>query len=515
MYLEKSTWLVAAFFALLGTAACGPSLETQGPSSPKQIAGTGAPGAAEALDAEWFEGATLAEFAAETVGIEALGVYIGDTKIGWAISERNVAKYDGRPAAVDDFEMQFAVVFMGDKKETRLLTKTIYSLEDGTLLYAEEQSIDEQGRVRTTVERDDDEMKIITDNLGRIDRRTVPLPKENLDEERKLAVWLLSDRASGDRFEAFGTAWDQNDVNDPLTYVFRDRKSVWWFGVATEISVLDLLSHGARTRVELAPDGSLVRGSIGPIELRAEDLSTVKNMEVSGIDLLVTIPVDRRLGDPTRVDSLTLEISGLEGFELPTSHRQSVEPRGEDSAVMSIVRGDEVEVEQPLTDEERERFLAATPIHQSDHPDIARLAREVVGDETDPVARADRLQKWVYLNLRKDSGSDSKTALNVLDRRIGDCTEHTLLFVAMARAVGLPAREVGGIVYAELDDPSFGWHAWAEIHDGTRWVTVDPTWNEVYVDATHIKLKQDDDDFSFVNVMGRIEVRVVDFESAP
>ena len=53
------------------------------------------------------------------------------------------------------------------------------------------------------------------------------------------------------------------------------------------------------------------------------------------------------------------------------------------------------------------------------------------------------------------------------------------------------SREVGGVAYVNVRGrPLFGWHAWAEIHDGTQWVTVDPTWDQLNVDATHIATGQ-------------------------
>ena len=96
--------------------------------------------------------------------------------------------------------------------------------------------------------------------------------------------------------------------------------------------------------------------------------------------------------------------------------------------------------------------------------------------------------------------------LQILDNRAGDCSEHALLFVALARAAGIPAREVGGLAYPGDEPPLFGWHAWAEIHDGSQWVSVDPMWNQVYVDATHIKLTEDVSDLSWFNVVGRLKL---------
>jgi transglutaminase-like putative cysteine protease len=123
------------------------------------------------------------------------------------------------------------------------------------------------------------------------------------------------------------------------------------------------------------------------------------------------------------------------------------------------------------------------------------------------------LQKWVYENVRKSYAANADNALAVLDSKAGDCTEHALLFVALARALDVPAREVGGLGFASEAKPIFAWHAWAEIHDGSQWVTVDPTWNQTYVDATHIKFSEGSDDFAWVNVAGKLKMKVVKFET--
>ena len=71
----------------------------------------------------------------------------------------------------------------------------------------------------------------------------------------------------------------------------------------------------------------------------------------------------------------------------------------------------------------------------------------------------------------------------------GDCTEYAQLFVALARLNGIPAREVGGLVYNYSDKlPQFSGHAWAEVWMGDGWREVDPGWNEFNIDATHLRL---------------------------
>jgi transglutaminase-like putative cysteine protease len=75
------------------------------------------------------------------------------------------------------------------------------------------------------------------------------------------------------------------------------------------------------------------------------------------------------------------------------------------------------------------------------------------------------------------------SALQVLDNRTGDCNEHTQLFVALARALGLPARVAAGLAYV---DGKFYYHAWPEVLLGD-WVPVDPTFGQFPADAAHLR----------------------------
>jgi transglutaminase-like putative cysteine protease len=76
------------------------------------------------------------------------------------------------------------------------------------------------------------------------------------------------------------------------------------------------------------------------------------------------------------------------------------------------------------------------------------------------------------------------SAAHVLAARAGDCDEHARLFVALARAVGLPARIASGLAYV---NGKFYYHAWAEVRLGD-WVPVDPTFGQFPADAAHVRL---------------------------
>jgi len=133
------------------------------------------------------------------------------------------------------------------------------------------------------------------------------------------------------------------------------------------------------------------------------------------------------------------------------------------------------------------RELSAEPLIQSGDERVVGVARTAVrplgGDRNDPVAVARRLNDNVYRMLDKEMAFSLPSALQVLETRAGDCNEHTVLYVALARALGLPARMAVGLVHLE---GAFFYHAWPEVWLG-RWVAMDPTLGQTPADATHIR----------------------------
>ena len=103
--------------------------------------------------------------------------------------------------------------------------------------------------------------------------------------------------------------------------------------------------------------------------------------------------------------------------------------------------------------------------------------------------------------------------MDVVVAKRGDCSEHAVLFTALARAAGIPARAVGGVMYMGDEVRAFGWHAWNEVVLDGHWVEVDPTWNQISVDATHIAVGSGDQASSRTSVMlGGLRFKVVSVE---
>jgi transglutaminase-like putative cysteine protease len=78
---------------------------------------------------------------------------------------------------------------------------------------------------------------------------------------------------------------------------------------------------------------------------------------------------------------------------------------------------------------------------------------------------------WI---VKKGWGRLLDTASTVATRREGDCTEHAVLLAALARLEGRPSRVVLGVALVEVDGKVLALgHAWAELHEGGRWIAAD------------------------------------------
>jgi len=161
----------------------------------------------------------------------------------------------------------------------------------------------------------------------------------------------------------------------------------------------------------------------------------------------------------------------------------------------------------PARDSSLARWLATAPLIQSDDPRLQAQARLIIGREQDPARAARRLAEWVRAHVERRSTAAVPSAVQVLETRVGDCNEHAVLFVALARAAGLPARTVAGLVPV---GGRFYYHAWAEVYLGD-WVAVDPMLDEFPAGAAHLRFTIGGlaRHAELVRLIGRIKVEVL------
>ncbi len=119
-------------------------------------------------------------------------------------------------------------------------------------------------------------------------------------------------------------------------------------------------------------------------------------------------------------------------------------------------------------------FLAERPPHLVFDEDLRRLSREIVGGETNLCRVAQRLFEWVHGNIPWAGAREYSTLeclpRYALERRHGDCGIQTMLFMALCRMNGIPARWESGWVTG----PDKNMHDWCRIYlEPYGWVPAD------------------------------------------
>src|SRR5258708_35716904 len=121
---------------------------------------------------------------------------------------------------------------------------------------------------------------------------------------------------------------------------------------------------------------------------------------------------------------------------------------------------------------------------ESDDPRIQAQARLILAGEREPAGGARLIHDGVSADVERLVTPGPPSAVRVLAARRGDCNEHTVLYVALARAAGLPARSVAGLVYL---GGRFYYHAWPEVWLGD-WVAGGPTLDQAPAGGAHVRV---------------------------
>lgn len=289
-------------------------------------------------------------------------------------------------------------------------------------------------------------------------------------------------------------------------------------GREVDTTVLVMEFQGMEAKAWMDPDGRILRQetpfgwtmeACTPKEAMALELASAE--EVGG-DILRSMMVPCRgvISDPRRIQRLRLRLAGapLRAADL-ASARQTVTAQ-EDSVVDLELRAGKVPARRgrPASwPREMQEWLASSPFIQSDDPRIVSQMQKIVGSRKEPVDVALAIHDWVYRRVNKKPTASLPSALDVLRVMEGDCNEHTYLFVALARAAGLPAQIRVGLLYHE---GGFYYHAWPAVYVG-EWWELDPTLGQRAVDATHVALLEGElaNQLKLLGLIGKLNAEVL------
>ena len=236
------------------------------------------------------------------------------------------------------------------------------------------------------------------------------------------------------------------------------------------------------------PEQAMAKSESGEVDL------------LNGFAVIPSYPITQT----SRLKGLKIEMAGITADILTglSSERQRI--ISTDPLVLALSQ-EATPVDQNMV----ARSLKASDMVQSDHEVIRQKAAEILGDEKQPIAISHILTKWVYDYLEKKPVASISGAVDILNTKVGDCTEHTTLYAALSRAAGVPTKIHIGLVYVQ---GRFLFHAWPVVAIDGEWIDVDPSLNQFPADATHIAMVAGDFEnlTNLIPVLGNVEIKILE-----
>jgi transglutaminase-like putative cysteine protease len=118
-------------------------------------------------------------------------------------------------------------------------------------------------------------------------------------------------------------------------------------------------------------------------------------------------------------------------------------------------------------------YTLSTALIPSGDQRIISLKDRIIGREQNPYENARKIYEWLLAEGNIQGGSLYNTALEALEQQSADAWSASLLFCALARAAGIPAIPVTGVLVTRSRTAAP--HCWAEFWlDGIGWIPLDP-----------------------------------------
>ena len=444
------------------------------------------------------------------------GVYMLGQKSGYAQAGSDAVKIGERDGVKIWMKLRMKIRLLGQEQDMRVSEEKIF-FRTGELHRLSNLITNPGANVEVNAIVQADKLVATMNIAGRPTRKELPLPKNSLLEA--LAAERLTKPAAkiGDKV----TVHEFHPISMKElegTMTLRERKAFVFNGVPTQVSVIRtrVPALGLTSDALIDPQGVPLEMTVAQaIILRLEPEKQAKDVRYAGdvvrLGLIRLDPPPRNVAATRR---FRLQLRGITepGLLINDPHQQwAKQDDGSYVVDAKVVRVSPADAATLPVD--RAKFadeLKPTELIQSDAKEIKALAAKIVGGETNAYRATDKLVKWVYRNVKKVGTAAISNAIETLKTRKGDCSEHTVLFVALARAAGIPAREIGGVTAAPRGQGLY-YHAWAEVWMG-KWVAVDPTFNHTITDATHIKLAKGsaEQQYRIIAFMGGLKAKILE-----
>ncbi|HWP31726.1 MAG TPA: transglutaminase-like domain-containing protein [Fimbriimonadales bacterium] len=296
-----------------------------------------------------------------------------------------------------------------------------------------------------------------------------------------------------------------------ITFGGQERKALW----------LQIKDPRFTSDMFLDPKGELIYATsvfgmqLRPIS-REEALGT--NQYIPSIDLATASSVrpDKPLIEPDKILKLTLRLEGADLPLLSSSSHQTVK-RDSNGILLTIhpYYGSEKSAGTLATvKKEFTEYTRAEPQMPVNSPAIKKLAKQIIGKETNAFKAALLINKYVHKIMKPNASiAVMRNAEEILKTKEGVCRDYAVLAATLMRSIGIPARLATGLVYW---NDGFYYHMWVEAYTGTGWHAFDPTQGKERISATYIKLASGNPDKAMeVYTLDGVKITVLEQVPAP
>lgn len=427
----------------------------------------------------------------ESMGVRWYEVQFAGVKIGHAKKERTIQKEDGKTIYKFSEENEFRLQILGTTNiiSTREIKKfssippyplLAYSYEDRLL----ENSISVQrlgsGNYNYSLQHGKNKKN-----------HTFTGQYFNLSDELNLEMWVRTKPKEGESDSFSCLTVETPDFGEILAEVQDIRTSE--DGLRVVYDVMTTLENDSFNHLNFDEAGKLLFMS-GPSQFTYQlknykpllPTQNSKDIYTSNI-----IPIDETLGKIDTIQKLQLSISGPNVHLLESSPGQQVICKTEEHCQVTLVEMNLTDTSMKSdTEQINSKFTQITSRMESEEERVKNIAEKVVEGVLDPEKQLEKLALFVD-NYLDDAYVFDTNLSQLLNSKRGDCTEHAFLFMTLVRSLGIPCREVAGIIYIGDWCQGFGLHAWNEVYIDGRWLTVDASRGSINPRPVYIRFPND------------------------
>jgi hypothetical protein len=310
---------------------------------------------------------------------------------------------------------------------------------------------------------------------------------------------------------------EETDIYDPTNFVLGSAKSenigileIEYNGKIEKANVYKIQMFGAETKIYISNNKIIKIESPFDITLISEpkEIATKISSEQLDVTLMFAIKPEGSF-NPEKDSIVVLELDSLRGNLILELGPQKLIQKDNSKAIIEIKKQNINSLSQDtIIPDSIKIYLKPDEFAQSDHPRIKKLALEITKDKTTNLEKAQAIMNWVYNNLKKRPTVSVPNAIEVLDMGYGDCNEHSILYTALARAVGIPTDIIVGLIYQE---GRYFYHAWTASYIGGNWIWIDPVFGQFPANIGHLMLQRGsiDKQAEIMGIVGKLNIKVL------